>query len=433
MKSLNALDFPDVENNIYYQRNKENFLTLKHIVESNPTSYAKILNAKGFGGNPPKFASIREWITEQTPLLNDTFFSTSTKVYWIFSGLTKFPQCAECGKDLDKYNATAFSGYAQRFCSVSCAIKHAHPADKRKLSEYQLKKKDLDEMLSTMPIIDQLHYIVDNFEDTYPSIISHRKHLADFVKRKTSPMLDNEVYKMSTKLFWIFHDITSWDDARVRCKTCNKPLMFKNSPSIKANTFPEFCNSSCAMNNATIINKIVNTSLKNAGCRWAGVSPDAIRKARTAYKYDNMNFRSSWELALYIFYRDSGMNVIYCPNIHFTYYDSNGNEHTYFPDFQIDDKLIEVKGDHFVKSDGKFQNPFDHELDDIYEAKHQCMLKNGVIMFKGSEIKKCLEYVSATYGEDYLKSFKAQNLEQYNIYAEDHSDQLQLKQTTNKQ
>lgn len=61
------------------------------------------------------------------------------------------------------------------------------------------------------------------------------------------------------------------------------------------------------------------------------------------------------------------------------------------------------------------------------------MLKNGVIMFKGSEIKKCLEYVSTTYGEDYLKSFKAQNLEQYNIYAEDHSDQLQLKQTTNKQ
>lgn len=188
-------------------------------------------------------------------------------------------------------------------------------------------------MLSTIPIIDQLHYIVDNFEDTYPSIISHRKHLADFVKSKTSPMLDNEVYKMSTKLFWIFHDITSWDDARVRCKTCNKPLLFKNSPSIKADTFPEFCNSSCAMNNVTTINKIVNTSLKNAGCRWAGVSPDAIRKARTAYKYDNMNFRSSWELALYIFCIDSGMNVIYCPNVHFTYYDSNGNEHTYFPDF----------------------------------------------------------------------------------------------------
>lgn len=53
-------------------------------------------------------------------------------------------------------------------------------------------------------------------------------------------------------------------------------------------------------------------------------------------------------------------------------------EHHYFPDFEVDGQLFEIKGKQFLKADGSWQNPYDHQLDDFYEAKHQCALANNV-------------------------------------------------------
>ena len=39
----------------------------------------------------------------------------------------------------------------------------------------------------------------------------------------------------------------------------------------------------------------------------------------------------------------------------------------------------------------------------IAEAKHQCMLKNNVVILTSKEIKKYLDYVEQTYGKGYLK------------------------------
>lgn len=49
-------------------------------------------------------------------------------------------------------------------------------------------------------------------------------------------------------------------------------------------------------------------------------------------------------------------------------------------------------------------NPYNHKLDGLYEAKHQCMLTNGVtIIVDCSEYE---QYVATTYGKDYIKSFR---------------------------
>ena len=49
---------------------------------------------------------------------------------------------------------------------------------------------------------------------------------------------------------------------------------------------------------------------------------------------------------------------------------------------------FEIKGDHFFK-DKNYNNkmicPFDHSQDALYEAKHQCMLKNNVIIITSTE------------------------------------------------
>ena len=58
------------------------------------------------------------------------------------------------------------------------------------------------------------------------------------------------------------------------------------------------------------------------------------------------------------------------------------------PDFRVGDQYFDLKGDHFFKN-GKMINPFrDKSWTDEqyaiecekYEAKHQCMLKNNVII-----------------------------------------------------
>lgn len=65
-----------------------------------------------------------------------------------------------------------------------------------------------------------------------------------------------------------------------------------------------------------------------------------------------------------------------------------------------------MKGGQFVKKDGTYQNPYDHSLDALYEAKHQCMLKNNVIVLGIDEVKKCIQHVDKKYGKQHLKSFK---------------------------
>ena len=49
------------------------------------------------------------------------------------------------------------------------------------------------------------------------------------------------------------------------------------------------------------------------------------------------------------------------------------------------------------------QNPYDHSLDPLYEAKHQCMLANNVKIIKVSEMKDVLDYICSKYGKNYLK------------------------------
>ena len=88
------------------------------------------------------------------------------------------------------------------------------------------------------------------------------------------------------------------------------------------------------------------------------------------------------------------------------YYEFDRSKHAYEPDFLIEGHLVEVKGDHFFKENGTMQNPYDHSQDSLYEAKHQCMVENGVEIWRANEYSKYVNYIEAKYGKDYLKKFK---------------------------
>lgn len=114
-------------------------------------------------------------------------------------------------------------------------------------------------------------------------------------------------------------------------------------------------------------------------------------KRRKKIKYDNLSFDSSWEVIIYQYCKENNILCEYQPNILFNY-EYNGKKHKYQPDFLINDKIYEVKGNHFFEGD-KMICPFDRNKDDLFEAKHQCMLSNNVIILTEYEINHINEFI----------------------------------------
>ena len=122
------------------------------------------------------------------------------------------------------------------------------------------------------------------------------------------------------------------------------------------------------------------------------------------YKYDNELFDSSWEVAFYIYHKDLGDDIHRATTpIAYTH---EGKQHFYYPDFIVNGELYEVKGDQFFKEDGTMQNPFNHELDALFEAKRQCGVNHNVHFVSDSEMVPVFGYIDYRYGDGYLGQFK---------------------------
>lgn len=105
--------------------------------------------------------------------------------------------------------------------------------------------------------------------------------------------------------------------------------------------------------------------------------------SRKRYKYNNETFDSFPELCFYVYNIVNNKKIIREPcKLVFIFEDKECN---YIPDFQVDDQLIEIKGPQFIKEDGSWRNPYEHHLDNLFEAKHQCAIKNNVKILTESE------------------------------------------------
>ena len=114
-------------------------------------------------------------------------------------------------------------------------------------------------------------------------------------------------------------------------------------------------------------------------------SPESTKYHRKRIEYDGSTFDSTWEVKIYQYCKENNISCEYQPNIIFEY-EYEGKKHYYHPDFLINGKIYEVKGDQFFDENGKMINPYDKESD-LFEAKHQCMLQNNVIILRGEDIK----------------------------------------------
>ena len=149
--------------------------------------------------------------------------------------------------------------------------------------------------------------------------------------------------------------------------------------------------------------KMRETILKKHGVEYYSQTEEYHKKVHKKYsnpKYPGMTFGSSWEFLVYDFLLENHIDFEYQPAISLPY-GYQGTQHTYHPDFRVGDRIVEVKGDNFfrINEDTKKEEMFcpyrDKDWSDekydwmcgLYEAKHQCMIQNDVIILRESQIK----------------------------------------------
>ena len=153
--------------------------------------------------------------------------------------------------------------------------------------------------------------------------------------------------------------------------------------------------------------KAKRTNLEKYGVENAFLISFVKQNRRSRYFYDNQSFDSKPELCFYLYCKDQGLNIKReTKRFNYTF---EGKEYYYFPDFEIDGKYYEIKGNQFLTENGKWQNPFDHNLDEKYEAKHQFLIKNNVTILYEKDYQKYIDYIKEKYGRNYLNQFCRKN------------------------
>lgn len=132
---------------------------------------------------------------------------------------------------------------------------------------------------------------------------------------------------------------------------------------------------------------------------------DAFYSGFVIYYYDNIFFRSKPELCFYIYNKDQGKDIVYEPHPYFKY-QCEDKEYYYKPDFLLENKLYEIKGDYFFDDAGNLINPYDRSLDNVAKAKQLCMEEHNVTVLKSDKYMFYIDYVKEKYGTDYIETFR---------------------------
>lgn len=135
--------------------------------------------------------------------------------------------------------------------------------------------------------------------------------------------------------------------------------------------------------------KCQQTYYEKTGYKNPAQNPNIQLHTVYGFYYNDIYFDSHWEYELYEALQSSKNVFEYHPKITFTYIKEK-QEHKYKPDFIINGKFYEVKGDFFFNDNNQLINPFTKELQ---LEKQECMIKNNVIILKRKELDILIEKI----------------------------------------
>ena len=364
---LLAAAFSLLRVNIYKMNSKEKFMHLKKLIEEHPNAWQKLLK---------KDLSMMKWIDDQLPMLDGEAIQLKTKANWIVNGRLTFPTCPTC-KSSDRYlkkNVISLKLGYPKHCCLKCAS--SDPKTMKKINCTCMKHHGT-------------RWAMQSREVQWKS----RKTCLS--KYGTSNVSKNEDVK--------------WKKLDTTRKNFGNSNLYNRKKA--AQTFRGHSKET----KAEIQEKLRRTNLKNLGVEYPTQSHEVMCKQRSSLTYDRKFFKSSWELAKYIYHQDRHDDFKYQPDIAIPYYDQNGKMHIYHPDFIVNGEIQEVKGDQFFDKDGNMTLPYRKKTwNDArwqqeclkYEAKQQCMLENNVKILRRVDVQIYLDYVAETYGNGFLKNLK---------------------------
>ena len=347
--------------NIYEKTNPEMFSKLKTIVEQHPKSYSVMISRK-------QYMNLKTYILNSTKFLNGFDVSLKSRIWYILKNIDTVVRCKTCNKPILKELTKIF---VPQFCNSKCA--NLCPQVRNKIKATSLKKYGTEHP-------KQCEYI--------------KKKCLNLLHQKYGNSIDN-VYQLKS--------------VKNKCKeTCLKKFGVDNIMK---------CDEGLKLYNETMLKKYhvpwlfsaekfkkhsKEVCLKKYGVENGGASKQAIDKIRKRYTFDNINFDSSWELAFYIWLSDNNIKFEYQPNDILIYHDKNNRQHRYYPDFKVQNRYIEIKGDNHFDENGYpiFNKKYD------WKIKYDYMMTINVKIFKKKDIKKYLDYVKMKYGKNFLKKFR---------------------------
>lgn len=210
-------------------------------------------------------------------------------------------------------------------------------------------------------------------------------------------------------------------------KTCNEKYGYDNPAQVPK--FQEKAKQTCLerygkdnyFKTEEFQEKSKKTCLEKYGVEHILQDPQHFEKIYTYYKYNDLGFDSSSELAFYIYHTEALHENVERLPLRISYInDYNNKEHYYYPDFRIGDQLIEIKGVHLIDKITGIWIPSPQDYKDCVTeediktierklvCKYQCAINNNVKIIKNKdpEIKEAEKWVKENKGRNFIESCK---------------------------
>ena len=317
--------------------------------------------------NPKLLYNLKQTLNKYTEIYNDfltwTFpkeFTLSQKLYhYLYNDPElKLGHCIICG------NMCLFKSFKDGYCTYCCpkcrrSVINPMESNESKLKLSETKKRQYSDK-------EWHDSVVNKNKQTCESKYGGVGYSSTKLKEKS---LSTNLTKNGNRQYHNYDKITKTNNLKYGVcfpfqskeiqEKVNKTYIEKFGSKRNSDTFKKYCESI----------GVENISQTH---EWAV-------KTHKKIKYKNI---SNWEIIVYKFCEEHNLNFEYQPNVLFEY-EFNNEKHYYHPDFLIEGKLFEVKGEHFFDGD-KMINPFNRNdyTDNIAEAKHQCMIKNNITIIR---------------------------------------------------
>ena len=324
---------------------------------------------------------LRNWVFQKTQGIKDTQnfkYKIFHRFIWIFGGLTEFPRCKVDGTIIGYLDNDCFSPFGyNEYCCRKCSA----------------NSKDVQ------------RHLKNTFKKKYG--VTHQMQIPEVkAKQKQS---EREFYQKNFN--------------------CNSMFEKENFIQNRMQSSLEKYGVESPMQLKTVQKKQRKTVRKKYGVKSVSQIP-SVKEQRMQtlkdkygtthvsynYEYKGQRFDSSWELIVWIYCEEHNIPIEREP-VKF-YIDCDGNKHGYTPDFRIDGKLVELKGNQFFENrtkNSRMIHPYNRkklpqkkleELDRIAEAKHQFMIHHKIEIWNYDDIKLYKKYIEQKYGKSYILSFK---------------------------